>query len=345
MVRAMPRAKLLAATLIAAGLLALPAAARATLAYVRNPAKPVVYVANDNGGGARKVGLGNGPRVSPDGQLVVYLRELRSGVTELLAAPAGGGASRVLMSNCQEGFRLAFSPDSALVAALRGPFNGPHKLVVIDIASGYQRVVASGYFSGFSFSPDSSELVYARAGSESYPPRSDIYRVSASGGKPVRLTRNHRSESPLWGPTGQIVFVKLLGAKTRKYGPKNELYLMSPEGGQVKRLTHTKVAPLLQGLTPTEWSANGARLLAEFEGEDTTYAVAVNPQTGAEHALTRQREANGFIGAALSADGSVVLGVTGGFEPSPRHNIATVPYVGGRVKVLVKNAYEPDWSR
>ena len=55
---------------------------------------------------------------------------------------------------------------------------------------------------------------------------------------------------------------------------------MNTEGGQVKRLTHTKVDPLLQGLSPTQWSASGKQLLAEFGGQDTTYAVTVNPKTG-----------------------------------------------------------------
>ena len=150
--------------------------------------------------------------------------------------------------------------------------------------------------------------------------------------------------APLWGPSGKIVFVKLLGAKQRKYGPKNELYLMSPSGSQVKRLTHTKVDSLLQGLYPTEWSANGKRLLAEFEGQDTSYAVTVNPRTGAQRPLDKAGE-QGFVGTALSADGKTVLGFTGGFEPGPNHNVATVPYAGGKLKVLVHNAFEPDWSR
>jgi hypothetical protein len=112
----------------------------------------------------------------------------------------------------------------------------------------------------------------------------------------------------------------------------------------VKRLTHTVVAPLVQGLTPIAWSANGQRLLTEFSGEDTTYAVTVNPRTGAERTLTKERE-TGFVGSALSSDGSTVLGEIGGFEPGPDHKVVSIPYAGGKPKVLAKNAFEPDWSR
>lgn len=334
--------------------LAVPATAQAALAYVRYAksaggrpptlGRPYVLVAADEGANPRRVDFGSNPHVSPDGQTVVYQREGQSQVAGLAVAASGGGASRTLMSNWRDPFYLAFSPDSKTIAALRGGELGSRKLVLIDVASGAQRTIASGFFNGFSFSPDGTELVFGRATSERFPPRTDVFRVPTSGGKPFPITHDRRSEDPLWGPTGQIVFVKTLGAKKRRYGPKNELYLMKPSGGQVRRLTHTKVDPLLQGLFPTDWSADGQRLLAEFEGQDTSYAVAVNPRTGAQRPVGKAGE-QGFVGTALSSDGKSVLGFTGGFEPGPDHNVATVPYSGGKPKALAKNAFEPAWSR
>jgi dipeptidyl aminopeptidase/acylaminoacyl peptidase len=336
--------KLLFPALLLVAVLALPAAAGATLAYVKNPLHAAVFVAEDNGSNPHKVGSGHDPRVSPNGQLVAYLHEGANSAQELKVASTAGGGGKTVMANLQEAFYLAWSPDSTKIAALRGSFVGKRKLVVIDVASGTQRILAQGFFSGFSFSPDGSELVYSHAGSEKYPPRSDVFRVSIAGGKPVALTHDHRSLDPLWGPTGQIVFVKQLGASKRKYGPKNELYLMNPQGKGVKRLTHTKVDPLLIGLFPTDWSADGQRLLAEFEGQDTSYAVTVNPKTGAQRAVAGKAE-QGFVGTALSSDGSLVLGFNGGFDPGLRnHKVQTVPYSGGKPKTLVKEAFEPDWS-
>jgi Tol biopolymer transport system component len=339
-------AGLVAVAAAAAAALALPAAAGATLAYVKAPLNPAVYAAADNGSGAHRLGPGTNPRVSPDGESVAYLREVSGGAQELKLAPAAGGASRTLMTDLRESFYLTFSPDSKTIAALRGPEIGKLKLVLIDVASGSERVVATGFFSGFSFSPEGDELVYARANNDDFPAPSDLYRVSASGGKATRLTQDHASLDPLWGPNDTIVFVRQLGAKKRKYGPKNELFLINPNGKGLKRLTHTEVDPLLQGLYPTEWSANGSHLLAEFEGQDTSYAVTVNPKTGAQKALDRRNQGEtGFVGAAISKDGRTVLGYTGGFDPGVAHNVATFPYGGGRAKVLVKNAFSPDWSR
>jgi Tol biopolymer transport system component len=174
--------------------------------------------------------------------------------------------------------------------------------------------------------------------------RSDIYRVATAGGSPVKITSDRKSEFPLWGPQNQIVFVKLIDAKKRKYGPKSELYLMAPDGTAVKRLTHTKVGQLLTGLFPTAWSADGKRLLAEFEGQDTSYAVTVNPLTGSQRPVTRARE-SGFVGTALSADGTTILGATGGFDPGSRHNVAMIPYGGGKATVLARKAFDPGWNR
>lgn len=334
--------------------LAVPASSQATLVFTRNPFNPTVYVANDNGSGARKVGLGSNPRVSPDGQTIVFYRLGKGNQpADLMVAPAAGGAPKKLMSNWQDPFVFAWSSDSSTIAVLRGPEVGKQRLVTVDLASGAQHTIDQGYFSGVSFAPGGSEqLVYAKAPNENFPPRSDVYRidilppgaVSVAAEEPQQLTTDHRSLSPLWGPNERIVFVKHLGQKSRKYGPKNDLFLMNPNGKGVKRLTHTKVAPLLSGLSPTEWSANGARLLTEFGGQDTTYAVTVNPKTGAERALTKERE-TGFVGTALAKDGKFVLGSLGGFEPGPGHKVVSIPYTGGKPKVLANNASEADWNR
>jgi Tol biopolymer transport system component len=329
-----------------------PATAQATLVFSRNPLNPSVWSAADNGSGERRLATGSNPRISPNGEIVAFLHQGKgqSSRPELMLVPADGSApvSR-LATGWRETSSFAWSPDSASIAAVLGPELGPKRLVLIDVVSGAQQTVAQGYFSGVSFSPDGGKLVYASSTSERYPSNSDVYRFQIPLGQsvrfepPVKLTHDRRSLDPLWGPNDKIVFVKQLGAKQRKYGPKNELFLMNPGGKGVRQLTHTKVDPLLVGLYPTQWSTNGRRLLAEFEGQDTSYAVTVNPRSGAQHALTKERE-QGFVGAALSADGSMVLGWLGGFEPGPGHRVVTIPYAGGKPKLLAKNAFEPDWS-
>ncbi|HYH52532.1 MAG TPA: hypothetical protein VD761_00225 [Solirubrobacterales bacterium] len=342
----LPKPKLLAALVAVTALLALPAVAQATLTYVKNPLKPAVYLAADDGSRSIKWVDGRTPHLSPSGEWLTYLREGPGHAQEMVLMSLHHLEAPTVMLGWRDTSLFAFSPDSKTIAALRGPELGKRKLVLIDALTGFQRAIAIGYFSGFSFSPDSTEIVYSVAGSEKYPPKSNIYTAPVGGGDAVQLTRDGISQAPLWGPSGKIVFVKQLGAKQRKYGPKNELFLMNGNGTQQKRLTHTEVGPLLTGLTPTEWSTDGRRLLAEFGGQDTSYAVTVNPRTGAQRPLDKMGDGEqGFVGTALSGDGSTVLGSTGGFEPGPDHRVATIPYGGGKVTTLVKGGFEPDWSR
>ena len=327
--------------------LAFPAAAQATLVYVKNPLQPVIWTAADDGSNRRQVAPGGTPHVSPDGMTITYYRQQQNFAyrPELMAAPADGSSSpRRLLNAWREQYVFDWSSDSSTIAVVGGPELGRKRLMLIDVESGDQRTVARGYFGGASFAPEGGALVYSKAGGEDFPQRSDLYRLDLSTGKTARLTRDHRSLDPLWGPDGTIAFVKLLGAKQRRYGPKYEIYLMDSKGGSVRRLTNTSVGPLLLGLTPTQWSADGSRLLAEFTGQDTSYAVAVDPKTGAQRTIGKAIE-RGLVATALSADGSTVLGATGGFEPGPGHNVVAVPYTGGKAKVLIRNAFEPDWSR
>jgi len=345
---------LLLSALVLAALLVVPAAAQATLAFVRNPAQPTVFVAGDNGSGAKKLVPGENPHVSPDGKIVALLHRGTSlkSKPEMVLAPADGSAPpSVLVKGWRQPEVFSWSPDGTMVVAVLGPELGKQRLVLISTETGAQRTIAHGFFNGVSFSPDGGELVYGVAGTEAFPPRSDLFRievlppgaVSVKAVVPHRLTKDHNSAYPLWGPQ-KIVFVKTLDAKKRKYGPKNELYLMNPNGKGVKRLTHTEVDPLLQGLFPTAWSASGNQLLAEFEGQDTSYAVKVNPKTGAEKPVSKSGE-QGFVGTALSSDGKLVLGYTGGFDPGTGHDVVSIPYAGGKPKILAKNAFLPDWSR
>ncbi|HET7444985.1 MAG TPA: hypothetical protein VFJ57_10040 [Solirubrobacterales bacterium] len=342
-----PLSKTLVPLFVAALLLALPAAAQANIAFTRassSGANSTVYTATDSGKAIHKIGAGRNPYISPDGATVAYFHEGPGHQGELKVVPVDGSGGQTLMSGWQEPFEFAWSPDSEFILALRGPELGQRKLVLITVATGAQKVLVTGFFYGFSWSGEGHEIFYAKANSEKYPPRSDIYEISPAGGEPVALTSDHRSLDPLWGPAGKIAFVKLLDADKRKYGPKNEIYVMHPSGKRVERLTHTNVDPLLQGLFPTAWSGNGKKLLAEFEGQDTSYAVGVNALTGTQKPIGPAGE-TGFVGTALSNDGATVLGFEGGFDPGNRHTVVTRPFGGaGKAKVLVKNASEPDWS-
>jgi WD40 repeat protein len=326
---------------------ALVASAAAMLVYVRGgfPTSPPktpqpewVWAANDDGSAAHRLVKGTEPAVSPDGKLVLYDTFARF-TARLAIVPTTGGPSRILLANWQDG-AAAWSPDSSTVASVTGAELGTKRLILIDAASGkVVRTIATGRdFFDVAFSPDGTQLIYTRAPGEG--PTSDIWIAAAAGGAPVALTRDGHSSAPVWGPQW-IAFSRSRAAKRRGDNPKLDLYLVKPSGAGLHRLTHTNPPFLLSGLSATEWSADGGRLLAEFGGQDTSYAETVDPVTGRVKRVGTFRQ--GLIGWGLSRDGRTILATTGGPDPGDA-DVVGVPYAGGTLRVLARHAQFPDWN-
>jgi dipeptidyl aminopeptidase/acylaminoacyl peptidase len=336
----------LAAAAAAAALVLLPAApARATLVYQKGLVKLSVWVAADDGSGARRLVTGTSPQISRDGQTVVYVSGGDGENPELRELPVAGGAPRVLLRPYRFGV-FAWSADGRYIAAQSGPLNGKQRIVLIDRTTGLHRTIATGYFSGASFSPASDQLVYSRFDSDrTIFPRANLEVAPVAGGAPHALTTDGRSLFPVWGPN-QIAYVRYAhptGAHKRMDGPKYNLWLLNSDGSGRRRLTNDTVPFLLAGLVPTAWSADGTRLLAQFNGQDTTYPVTVNPVSGREHKIGSIDE--GIVGTALSRDGSTILGWRLRLDSPKNQAVVTVPYGGGAPHVLFAKASEPDWNR
>ena len=326
----------IALLIAAAGTLAVVPDAEASLVYVKraNSARPQVWIASDTGSSPRRLGTGTRPAISPDGKWVAWRDPADE--TVLLRKANGRNIRRVARS--VEVGAIEFSPDSRrLGVGLR------NRLVVHDLRAHTNRTVAHGQLNGISFSPDSTALVYGSYGRRlSFDAPSDLYTVNLVTGDKFRVTRDRKSLNPLWGPAGEIVFDR----QRRRDGdaPTYNLFGIHPDGGAMRRITSLKIPPLLSGLVPVEVSADGSRVLAEFEGQDTSVGFAVNPATGNTRALSKSME-TGVVASDLTADGRTVLGMTGGPDPSNRHDVVTLRYAGGKPKVLVRRAAYPDWTR
>jgi Tol biopolymer transport system component len=236
---------------------------------------------------------------------------------------------------------FAWSSDGRYVAAQTGPLNGAQKLVLIDRSTGTSRRLATGAFYGASFSPDATQLVYSRAARDKLFPVANLRVAPTAAGAARTITSDGRDQYPVWGPS-RIAVTRYRHPARHGDGPKFNLWLIGPDGSGRRQLTHDKVPFLLSGLIATAWSADGTRLLAQFGGQDTTYAVTVNPATGAEHVLGSKSQ--GFAASALSHDGSTVLGTIGGSIFGTRARVVTVRYSGGKATTLARGD-SADWNR
>jgi Tol biopolymer transport system component len=320
--------------------LSFPAAASATLVYGIQPSRGTasIWVAANDGSGAFQLAKGYGePSISPDGTTVAAFRQTSSGGNRLYVFPAAGGPPRRLLTNV--GFAtVAWSPDSSTLAAYNG-----RRLVVANVATGATATLATGTFTGGapSFSPAGDGIAYTKATSSKLNAASDVYTVPTAGGVPTRLTTDGLSLSPVWGPT-QIAYSR--GPHRRTGFPRLNIWLMNPDGSGQQQLTNVRVPSLVSGLVPVQWSASGQQLLAEYAGEDTDQAYAVDPLTGTATDLG-VHPLDGTSPGAISRDGTTVLAQTGGQQgPSRGQNVVSIPFSGGAPTTLVRNASTPDWN-
>jgi Tol biopolymer transport system component len=313
------------------------AAVPAKLAYVTGLAgtRPQVHVANVDGSGAIALGTGVDALISPDGERVAIVTPYTRRGTSLVVRPAAGGAAVTLVRTDDSIGPLTWSPDGAYLAVVINTT----RLIVIDVASGARRVVARGQIQGASFSPDGRRLAYARSRSARLLARVNVFVVGVNGSGRRALTHDGRSLWPVWGPT-RIAFTH--ERLRRADAPVYQLRVMRPDGSGVRQLTHLRIPRLLSGLTPTAWSANGTRLLAEYGGQDTSEAWVVDVASGRARDLTGRFD--GVLGADLSADGTTVLVQRGYFDDPRRQSIAAIPFGGGRATTLVRHGSAPSWG-
>jgi Tol biopolymer transport system component len=312
------------------------APAHATLTYVKGAggAQPKVYVADDDGTHPHKIGKGHSPTVSPDGRWVAWIAPGDPQRVVMRLADRSRKLRKVMASDAVSALR--FSPDSKSLG-----IGLDTRLWIYDIHGRESVKAASGNIRGFSFSPDSASVAFGTAGrNDAFDAPSDLYSFEIATKSRVRITRDRKSLNPLWVESGIVHDRQKLREGD---APSYNLFEIQPDGGSLRRITSVKIPPLFSGLVPLDMSADGKRLVAELEGQDTSAGFAVNPTSGKVRALTRDFE-NGFVAANLSEDGKTVLGATGGPDPTNKHNVVTMPYTGGKATVLVRKAFDPDWS-
>jgi hypothetical protein len=322
------------------------------LAYVTGISTSKVWLASAGGTESKLLGPGQQPLLAPDGQLVAAsLFGVSPGVEEhgpALGLYSASGAPIVDYLNLETSTAvpLAWSQDSRYLAVqLQSTqiVDGrvASSLDVIDTQTQTVAQIAKGTIYGASFAHDGSDqLVFGLSHSEAFAGGVNLYMSEPDGAGLHRLTSDGRSLNPVWGPK----YIAYDRERTRKLSPEYQIWLASPSGGApVRRVTHIPVDSLAQGLVPLAFSANGNRLLAEFEGQDQSDAYAVNVITGRARAVIVHGQA--VLGAGISASGSTLLIDENVLFQTPyRARIATIPFAGGRSHVIVAHGSQASWN-
>jgi dipeptidyl aminopeptidase/acylaminoacyl peptidase len=304
--------------------------------------------------GAEPIQLTNGgdmdqtPRWSPDGRTVAFM-SVREGAPQIYLINPRGGEARQLteIENGVQGFAWSPSGDRILylsqdvqseeqktaaedrdgVIVVDAEFQMNH-LHAIDIASNETTDITAGDFTvtGFSWSPDGREIVFARQPTGRVPDgkKSDIYKVSSSGGELEALVVQPGSDlSPEWSPDGRsIVFISDHAVVGEIGSPT--LAIVPAAGGAPRRLGEVYE----ESPSTVHWSADSRSIyIAGIEGVSYRF-FRVSLDDDSVTALSPEGEV--FAGFSLSADRQTMAALKHSSTTPPEVFVSEVSHVEPR---------------
>lgn len=289
-----------------------------------------IWRANPTGGDHRRFLEGEYPQLSPDGRLVAFTRSTPSPRTsDVLVVRTGGGSPTVLEHLAGDHVWTdnvpTWAPDSRHLAVSNNV-----GLFIIDTKTGARKLLLrqrrTASIESVGFSPDSRSIVYGvvdRTGG-------DIFIETSTGGRPRRITHDHQSFNPVWARHG-IAF-------NRGGFAHGDIWMIAANDSRIHRLTRTHA-----GIYPAFFSADGSRLLAANPAMHNGRLWAVDMRTGRARDLTGWR--GDLFPQGLSRDGRTILAAVGcGGTLSPYGYIETVPFGGGKPRVIVRGPCRASWN-
>ncbi len=183
-----------------------------------------LYLLSPSGGDLQQLttdpAIDAGPRWSPDGSELAFYSS-QTGHREVWAMPIGGGPARQLTQGESERLDPDWSPSGQEIV-LEG--NG---LSALPARGGQEREMTNESVDLHpDWSPDGKWVAFdsSRDGTR------NLWRISASGGKPERLTKGE-GQYPRWSPDGKTIF--FLGYGDRK----NNVWAVSIDSGEERPVT------------------------------------------------------------------------------------------------------------
>ncbi|MEH6716964.1 MAG: amidohydrolase family protein [Parasphingorhabdus flavimaris] len=216
--------------------------------------------------------------VSPDGRQVVF-----ESLGKLYLKPmAGGSAKRLTNSGAELELFPSWSRDGRSIVFVGWTDAKLGQVKTVAAGGGSARTITSrpGHYARPQFSPDGKTIVFEMQGggyltSPEWSVDDGVYRVSASGGAPVRVSRG--AASPQFGATSDRLFMvdseedkrvlisTDLNGEAKRIHAKGEMtndYIISPDGQNVafRQSYEAYVMPLMPGAQAVEVSPTSKSL-------------------------------------------------------------------------------------
>ena len=165
---------------------------------------PEIWVMNADGTNDHKLGSGSGayrgPRWSPDGHKIVFMKRIDPYRDNIWVMDAdGSNETQLTFGNLGDGWPT-WSPDGEKIMFHRWS-NGLMKLYIVDSDGSNLHPLTNDNMSETqaSWSPDGRYIVFIS------PPDNNLWVMNSDGTGKKQLTTMGRAEMPRWNPTGDII--------------------------------------------------------------------------------------------------------------------------------------------
>jgi dipeptidyl aminopeptidase/acylaminoacyl peptidase len=165
------------------------------------------------------------------------------------------------------------------------PLTDPKSVVSASNAAARPAPIDDLYYTRSVFaaawSPDGKQIVFV----SDLAGRTNLWKVSASGGWPIQLTQSDdRQYSPVWSPDGKWIVYEQDHAGDELW----DLYVIPSDGGEISNLTNT---PAIREQDP-HWSHDGNTIAFAYKTKDgSQYDIALlDWSTRKVHKLTNEQQ-------------------------------------------------------
>jgi hypothetical protein len=233
------------------------------------------------------------PHWAPDGQSIIYVDKWTvGGVTrdELYTVSVQGGLPRQFSSALYGATSPSWSPDGSRVALSLGTLDDGYDLAVMAGANTVAQVLVDDGVNRVAqprWSPDGNWIAYTST-TPSIPAVSEIFKVSASGGSPIRLTGGWPVSGLDISPDGQSLVYSW------NEGGTYDLWVMPIQGGIASRITIGSGNERDPG-----WSPDGTKIAYD----DGQWIWVIDSDGGNPHQITFGGEGRPYRRLSWSPDG------------------------------------------
>ena len=240
------------------------------------------------------------PTISPNGELLIYVRQQETGESLWLKQLATGVSAQILPPS-RKGFRSpAFSPDGNYLFFKEDSTSAA--IYQIALYGGAPKKIIDNVSGDFSISPDGKQFAFFRRSPDALTHQ--LILSDADGGNERLLSAKmlparYRSGAPAWSPDGKTLIVSAGSVKE----PRPILLKIDAETGRETEFSNFRWNQIVRFL----WMPDGANIVvtARSADEGVSQIWLVGASDGEVRRLTNDLE--NYFWLSLSADGKKLV--------------------------------------